>query len=331
MAPPTSGQKIERWVGYAVLVCLAGVVAGVGVSQFTFNPAVTLTLELSRDQAAPPPQRLPAAVPEPPGLLPLNKGIIFSPQTLSDKINGKAELYLSSGFVELHTRRFALPNAPGDWAEIFVYDMGDPRNAFAVFSLQKRDSGHPLAFTTHAYRTENGVYWTHGKVYVEMIGSTVSDALVTPLLQAAAAFTRNTAAQDGAMQEAELFPAAGKIAGSVKLIAANGFGYDQLNQVFIAKYETEGEPMTAFLSTRATRQEAKALADGYLNFLLMFGGEEIAISTTGGAWRIIKIFDTYEVVSAQGKIFAGVREAADQNAALVLAGQMERELDRHGK
>ena len=58
--------------------------------------------------------------------------------SLSDKINGKAELYLAAGFARLETQRFALTDNPGQWMERYLYDMGQHANAFSVFSAQRR-------------------------------------------------------------------------------------------------------------------------------------------------------------------------------------------------
>ena len=52
--------------------------------------------------------------------VPLTAGEIFEAQNLSDKINGKAELYLSAGFVRLISQRFKDERGSDLWIEAFL-------------------------------------------------------------------------------------------------------------------------------------------------------------------------------------------------------------------
>ena len=63
--------------------------------------------------------------PLPQGLKPLTAPETFKADTLSDKIDGKAELYLSAGFNRLFSQRFRDEKASDLWIEAFVYDMGN--------------------------------------------------------------------------------------------------------------------------------------------------------------------------------------------------------------
>lgn len=111
----------ETCIGIFILVLLAAIAGGIYISQSMFDPGfynaalqkdgngTTRRNSLPLPDAAP----LPAYLPE--NLVPLGPEETFDPETLSDKIDGKAELYLSSGFVKLTTRRFAKKGNPGDW------------------------------------------------------------------------------------------------------------------------------------------------------------------------------------------------------------------------
>jgi hypothetical protein len=83
-------------VGIGVLCLLAAVAMGFLAAQSRFNPAVTARQTIA---AAPSePTGLDLATLAPPGIEPLSPPEQFNPETLSDKINGKAELYFSAGF-----------------------------------------------------------------------------------------------------------------------------------------------------------------------------------------------------------------------------------------
>ena len=111
------------------------------VQQSRFNPAVTAVLQApglaGRIQAGAP-SATAGLIPEAAGFTPLAAAQSYGPDNLSDKIDGKAELYLSAGFKEMSCRSFTLENPQGAHLEVFVYDMGSPQNAYAVFSSQRR-------------------------------------------------------------------------------------------------------------------------------------------------------------------------------------------------
>ncbi|MFQ5484146.1 MAG: DUF6599 family protein [Desulfobacterales bacterium] len=65
-------------------------------------------------------------------------------------------------FKTLESQRFKPSAASEDWAEIFIYDMGDRKNAFSVFSQQMRDDAKSAGLGRHSYRTENAVYYAYG-------------------------------------------------------------------------------------------------------------------------------------------------------------------------
>ena len=107
---------------------------GIFLAQFNFNPSVlqnsSFSPTASNDGAASHAALTESIIPLPPGIIPLSPSEAFDAQTLSDKINGKAELYLSAGFVSLRSQRFKDKNGLDFWVEVYVYDMDKGQNAF---------------------------------------------------------------------------------------------------------------------------------------------------------------------------------------------------------
>ena len=205
-------SRMERWVGFGVLVILATIALGIYTVQYRFNPAVTARQELSESRTAA--VKLSLADLAPAGIKPLSPPERFDPDTLSDKINGKAELYFSAGFRSLTAQRFALAMDPTLWFELFVYDMGTARNAFSVFSMQRRGdltAGGPTPF---AYATPNGRFLAHGPYYLELVGAEASDALMAAAEAMAAAFVDRIGADAADVTEMALFPEEGRVPGS---------------------------------------------------------------------------------------------------------------------
>ena len=139
----TNTAPKQNLLSLIILGILAVICGGVFIAQFNYNPAVQqMSPVLASGDSSPLPPAASAdksAISLPPGQSPLSPPETFDAATLSDKINGKAELYLSAGFVRLQSQRFT-DEATGEvWMEAFVYDMQTPQNAFSVFSAQRRE------------------------------------------------------------------------------------------------------------------------------------------------------------------------------------------------
>ena len=314
----------------AILLVLVVIAAGIFWAQFNHNPAVLQTAFLSsraiQDTDAPGTPLTKSIIPLPPGMVPLTLPETFDAQNVSDKINGKAELYLSAGFVGLNSQRFKDKTDAGLWMEAYLYDMGNGQNAFSVFSAQRREGAAALDLTPHAYRTQNALFLVHGRFYVEIIASEATDRAFNPMKLLAENFIHDTAAQTVTIQEKELFPAGGLIAESISLISADAFGFDRLNQVYTAEYEIEQYQMMAFLARRQDAGEAQDLASAYQQFLETFGGHTIDTDVPIKNAKLVEILETYEVIFACGPFIAGVREADNKKQAISLALQLYEKL-----
>jgi hypothetical protein len=305
------------------LACLLAIAVGLVWTQSRFNPAVVNFLQGEAARA----KGLAAAtataepiLPLPEGLSPLTPAERFDRETLSDKIDGKAELYLSAGFVRLDCQRVALASQPDLWVEAFIYDMGSFENAYAVFSTQRRTDAITMDFAEFAYRAENAFFFVHGPFYIEMIASGTDDRLRTSLEAMARAFILSRPVVQAAIAERGLFPETGLAETSIRLIPADAFGVAGLDRVFTATYRTSaGAELTAFLSRRADPQEATALSGAYVEFLKAYGGEVKASDEPVPGAAVVAILDMYEVVFSLGPFLAGVHEAPDRDQAVMLA------------
>jgi hypothetical protein len=323
--PRGKPSGLQRRLAAAVLAGLVAIAAGIVWTQSRFNPAVDNFLKgaagQTAGQATAPASREPI-LPLPAGMSVLTPAERFEPASLSDKIDGKAELYLSAGFVRLDCQRFALAGGADLWIEAFVYDMGSFENAYAVFSAQRRSDGTPLDFAEFAYRAENAVFFVHGPTYLELIAAGTDERLKTAMDALARAFIASRAVARKAIGERELFPKSGLTETSISLIPADAFGLAGLDRVFTATYTRDGKEMTAFLSRRADPKEAATLAGAYVAFLKAYGGEAKGSGDPVPGAATLEVLDMVEVVFSEGPFLAGVHEAADRDQALRLAREL---------
>jgi len=322
----------QRFTGYGILAVLGLITVWLLLQQSRFNPAVNVALRaplLGKPQAASSQAAATAALlPEVEGFTPLAPSESFGPETLSDKINGKAELYLSAGFKEMSCRKFGLGAAGQAYVEVFIYDMGAPANAFAVFSSQRRPDSKVSTLTANAYSTANALFFVQGRFYVEMVADRVSEALQNSLQTYARAFLAKLPAEGGTKEPdvKALFPKEGLEADTVRLCAADSFGCEGLNSIFTGEYSLKSGKVTAFLARRDTAEAAQAEARRYLDFLAANGYQKVAAPGAATDFQVLALDNSFEIVFVQDKIVAGVHDATSAEAALELAAKLKKEL-----
>ena|GEM_PF-163455 len=299
----------EPYISASVLLVLLLIAGGTAVKQARFDPSLFAPTSpeegLPQSPLSSAPRDLP--VPLPDGLVPMSPVETFTPETLSEKINGKAELYLSAGFRSLRSQRFMEKERSESWMELYLYDMGDLRNAFAVFTAQRREDAREVPLTPFAYETANALFFVHGRHYVEI----VSAAEESPAVMAALAegLVRQEPGREETLPELALFPSEHRVEGSWVLLAENVFGFEFMNRTFTAEYELPEGRITAFLSLRRDPEEARQLADGYVRFLLENGGKAVECADGLPGAHCITILDTLEMVFSSGRALAGVHQA----------------------
>lgn len=333
---PGPGESLASWI---VLGLLAALALWVGVRQSSFNPAVTAALNAPAGGGAARASDL--AVLLPPageGLTPSGAPEFFGADTLADKINGKAELYLPAGFRELACQRLSLAGRPGH-LELFLYDMAAPANAFAVFSAQRRPGFARMELGDHAYLAGNALFFAQGPFYAEIIADSAvpgtAEALerLARLLAARLPRTRTGAGDPGgsggepagssspgaALAETALFPAEGLKPDTVRLMASDAFGMQGLSGVYSGEYRLPAGEATAFLARRSSPAEAREQASGFARFILDNGGAELRPpeGLPEGA-RMLDALGDFELVFASGPWLAGVHGAANPAVALEL-------------
>jgi hypothetical protein len=329
--------RTERWVGFIILLCLAGIAAGVYHKQFSFNPAVLVATAAAPAPAAPKPV---ASAPNdslptlPPELSAFSTPETFTADNLYDKVDGKADLYLTAGFAGLQCQRLALKATNDVWMEWFVYDMGTLPQAFSVFSLQRRAEAQTLDLTPFAYQTQNSLYFVSGRYYVEAVTAMPTEPMMAAMRAMAQQFVAAHPPGVEEIQELKLFPPENLEAGSQGLQIVDAFGFDQFTNVFTAKYRlpngaTNAEVL-AFLEITKSAAAAAALRDAYCSFLLANGGKEIESSAAPLLGKPINFMDNVEIVFAESNMVAGVHAAPDAAPATKVAQQLADRL-RKGK
>jgi hypothetical protein len=240
---------------------------------------------------------------------------VFDKENLYEKIDGKADLYFECGFEKLFNQLYENLQDKSPQFEIYLYDMGSAKNAFSIYSMQKRPDVTDLKELGFAYNTTNSLYLISGKYYAEFVGFAQSQQLIDAMKAAAAKLIESLGQKDSKILELEYFPTDGLISASFRSYLTNAFGCESLKDVFAADYTVDGKKITAFLSISKDVTVAADTVSKYKAFLKENGAEaqkalnpklEAAVFDFGGVTEIILAVDN---------IVIGIHEADSSQAA----------------
>jgi hypothetical protein len=328
---PCRNKRLESAVSVFLLAVLLLIGLGVFIRQFDVDMGRfgidTTTAGPLLEQTEPNTQEpaLDALMPD--GFKKLSETETYEAGNLYEKINGKAPLYTESGFVKLFTQRLISKDDESLWMELFVFDMAAIRNAFSIYSVQKRPDALMLAFAKPqpCYRTSNGLYFVHGNFYVELIGSTESTVLDKAMAEIAVKFASQIAVDDAKIAEFALFPEEDFVPGSFKLYLANAFGFDGFTDIFTCRYKLGDQSITTFLSKRTDPRDAQTTVESYYNFLIENDAVDKPTANKTlkdiGA-KVLDFYDTTEIIFAIGPFLGGIHEAENQKSAEELAARL---------
>jgi len=230
----------------------------------------------------------------------------YNAANLYEKIDGKADLYLQNGFVSLQCRRYSSKSSEQNWAEVYVYNMAKTKNAFAVYSGQKRTPRTSLDWAQFGYKTTDSIYIAAGNFYFEIILSADSNELLR-------------SAEVGAKQLAALaskvpcepfaigfFPQDNLVTDSYRLVGKDAFGCEGMDNIFTATYKIDANDLTAYIADMNDDNSAQILFEKYHKFLIDNGGKELANTALPGA-KAVELFGTTDIIFCDKNYFAGVR------------------------
>lgn len=288
-------KKLESVVSFSLLAILSLIAVGIFIKQM---PKTKKDLSLLL----------------PYGFIKLSEETYLA-DNLYEKINGKAPLYIEAGFVKLSTIRFVNKNNESLWMELYIFDMANIKNAFSVYSVQRRPDVEMLPDMQFGYRTTDAPYFVHGKYYVEFIASSKSDELFKAMMETAQKIQANLPIDvDTEIPELTYFPLDNLVTGSHKLYLDSAFGFEKLTDTFTAQYRVGDDTVTAFLSKRLSAADAAALFEYYYKFLIENGGKEVQPDNNPKV-KFVDFYGTLEIITVADQFLFGIHEAENPQLA----------------
>lgn len=249
----------------------------------------------------------------------------YGRETLSDRIDGEAELFLPYGFERLDYARYLQGE---DSFDVDVYRMGSVLDAFGIYANYRPEGAEPLPTGTEGAVTSSQLFFYQGRYFVRLQSTGRSDAGKSPLAACAQAVSALLPSGEGAPKELLLVDIPEVERESIRYNATGLLGYDFFPRGITADATIAAAPARLFvLLAESPAEAAKALA-AYRAYLKE-SGAELAATGPGGA-GISGIDPLYGRVLAEqsGRYLFGLARVKESAAAARVLDRLRTRLKR---
>lgn len=256
----------------------------------------------------------------PSGITQIAEPEVYTEDNLYEKINGKAPMYIDTGFVQLTSQMFAPEENTEEIIEISLYDMGNARNAFSIYSTQRRVGSDPIEGLPFSYKTENAAYMVLGENYAEIVSYTGTQAGLNTVTSTAKEMHKALGVDiQEELSELKILSAPELITDSIQLNKNSAFGFADFSNVFTADFDMDGNRLTGFITITRNKEAASELSGKYKQFLLENEATEISAAEDIPNSFAVDLFGFTEIVFYFDDVLCGVHQADDRETAVSLA------------
>jgi len=186
----------------------------------------------------------------------------YFPETLFEYINGAAEIYLSYDFKELIVAEYKMGDS-SDSVAVEIYDMGDHKNSFGIYSAERYPDNEFLILGTQGYKEEGTMNFLIGRYYVKLLCFDCEDRDDKWLRDFSEGIVNRVENKEGFPAYLQAFPHEGLIPNTEKFILRNVMGYKFLHDGYFVSYKMEKLFFDCFLIEGKSPEEATDMLNKY--------------------------------------------------------------------
>lgn len=187
----------------------------------------------------------------------------YNRDTLSNLINGEAELYFPYGFDWMAAARYAARDHAGAGIDLHVYRMGSLLDAFGMYANYRQKDGRGLPIGVEASLSGTQLFFYQGRYFVQIQITGADGVNPERLVDCAKSVAKRL---DGVLekpQELLAFERPEVVKETVRYLPHSLLGYDFFSRGLIADAVVEGTRLQLFTLLRMTPESASAVLDHY--------------------------------------------------------------------
>jgi len=244
------------------------------------------------------------------------KPAVYDRETLSDHIDGEAELFIPYGFESMAYARYAQGTNGFD---LEVYRMGSLLDAFAMFAGYRPDGAVALAAGGEGAVTSSQLFFYQGRYFVRLQSTGAVDAGEAALSACARAVSVGLPAGGERPKEPALLDVPEVVKVSVRYSATSLLGYDFLPRGMMADALVGGDTVRLFVVLAPSPAAAGKAADAYRAYLRESGARLDALKSGEGTY-LTAVDPLYGKVlfRASGRYLIGMARVKDPVAAVAV-------------
>jgi hypothetical protein len=213
------------------------------------------------------------------------KPLFYDRDSLSDRIDGEAELYFPYGFDRLAAARYASEQAPGAGLDVEIYRMGSALDAFGIYANYRQKEGRPLNNVgAESNLNPSQLYFYQGRyfVHIQLTGAEEANQDALALCGRVA----GARMQDKPERPPELtvLERPGIVQGSERYLPESLLGYDFLNQGILADAVLDGASLQVFYLLPSTGDPAQGAQTAFERYLAQLSPGKQASKTKDAAF-----------------------------------------------
>jgi hypothetical protein len=243
----------------------------------------------------------------------------FTADNLYERINGRAELYLAYDVVSLTTAAFEDKTDIGRFVELSVFDMGNPTNAFGIFSVERFQGDPPLDLGRMGYRSDSNAYIWKGKYYITIVVSDSTEEFKQLSLDLAKKVTAALIDSGERVWGLSALPQEHLITDSVQYFKVDALGLDFMQNTYTAEYLKGETTIKAFLSQQPSPDDALDLVERYGEYSKEYGQGFKRMIKNGVEFVLCDMGGTFDVIFRKGRIVSGVMSVNHKVRAIEVA------------
>jgi len=250
----------------------------------------------------------------------------FKPINLYDKIDGRAEYYISYDLVWAIFGSFRSSADNQSSIELSIFNMLNPTNAFGAFSGERTNGASQLKFGRESYYSETNYCIWQGQYYIQIVASDKNDKINKVCLELVEILTKVLYDSGQPVWGLEALPAKNRVPQSTQYFLSDALGHIFLKNTYTAKYYYEDMEVPVFLSHQNSYETGGIILSKFKDFANKYGKGTESISKDGIEFLVCDMGKYFDIIFQKGLLVAGITEVSDKNLAIRAAADFWKQL-----
>lgn len=192
---------------------------------------------------------------------------LYTEDTLSDRINGEAEIFFSYGFKGLVSGRYQSMQDPRIAVDADVYELGSPLDAFGMFANYRHEGDGDAGLGTESALEPSQLFFYQDRYLVRIQATGALSLDKDVFLRCGKAISQNLPSAAMRPKILDVLQVSGVVSKSERYIAQSMLGYDFFPRGIAADALVNGEPFQIFVVIADSENSARKSFDDYQTYL----------------------------------------------------------------